>query len=129
MAFATQTAINLTQLAYLAISAFECNDMTASWCESAKPVVLPEGITSPWYADPKFWESDFQITVVYDHPDHEEGNRRGGAVIGRAEVQKGLDVMASKYPSHMGDFLSENHDAETADVWWQCVVLGDIIYG
>lgn len=126
MAFATQTAINLTQLAYLAVSAFECNDMTASWCESAKPVTLPEGITSPWYADPKFWESDFQITVVHDDP---EDDGQLTTVVSRADVQKGFDVMASKYPSHMGDFLSENHDAETADVWWQCVVLGDIIYG
>lgn len=123
--FTTSAVINTDQLVYLVVSAFECNDMTASWCEGAKPVVVPEGIKNPWYFDPAFWDSDFQITVVYDHPSEEGQDTK---VIGRAEVQKGFDVMAEKYPSHMGDFLSENHDAETADVFWQCVVLGDIIY-
>lgn len=127
--FTTSMTISANSLANLAITAFELNYLTASWCGEVKPVSLPQGLTAPWYADPKFWESDFQIAVKLDGPNDPEGSRRSGAVIGRAEVQTGLDKMANDYPSHLGDFINENYDAETADAWWQCCVLGDIIYG
>ena len=127
--FKTETTIDSTRIAYLAVTAFECNDMTASWCGSAKPASpVPEG-EGPWYFRPAFWDSDFQIAVAFDGPDDPEGSRRSGAVIGRAEVQAGFDKMASDYPSHLGDIINDNFDAETADVWWQCVLLKDIVYG
>ncbi len=44
-------------------------------------------------------------------------------------VAKGAQIMSEKYPRHWGDFLSENDDAETGDVFLQCCLFGDIIYG
>jgi hypothetical protein len=44
-------------------------------------------------------------------------------------IKKGLQIMAEKYPRHMGDFLNENDDAETGDVFLQCCLFGDAIYG
>lgn len=43
--------------------------------------------------------------------------------------QKGLDVMAKKYPHHFKDLLADNTDAITGDVFLQCCIFGDVIYG
>jgi len=44
-------------------------------------------------------------------------------------IKKGLQIIAEKYPRHMGDFLNENDDADTGDVFLQCCLFGDAIYG
>lgn len=44
-------------------------------------------------------------------------------------IKKGLQIMAEKYPQIMGEFLNENDDAETGDVFLQCCLFGDAIYG
>lgn len=127
--FTATSQISASDLANLAVTAFEYNDMTASWCGSAKPACpVPTG-TGPWYSQAEFWDGPFQIAVTFDGPNDEEGSRASGAVIGAAEVQAGITKMANDYPSHWGDFISDNYDAVTADVWWQCCVLGDIVYG
>jgi hypothetical protein len=45
-----------------------------------------------------------------------------------AAVERGLKVMAEKYPHHLANFLKDNEDAETGDVFVQCSVLGEIVY-
>ena len=42
---------------------------------------------------------------------------------------KGLKVMAAKYPEHMRNFLDENDDAETGDVFLQCCLWGEVVFG
>lgn len=44
-------------------------------------------------------------------------------------IQKGLEVMAEKYPEHFADIMSGNDDSATADVLIQCALFGEIIYG
>lgn len=41
----------------------------------------------------------------------------------------GLKIMAEKCPRHFGDVMADNTDATTADVFLQCCLLGDCIYG
>lgn len=41
----------------------------------------------------------------------------------------GLKVMSTQYPEHFNDFLRENEDATTGDVFVQCCLFGTIIYG
>lgn len=55
----------------------------------------------------------------------QEGNHR----LDRKAVEKGLQVMASSHPRHYADFVAENDDAETGDVFLQCCIFGDVIYG
>jgi hypothetical protein len=45
------------------------------------------------------------------------------------KLRLGIAVMASKFPDHFMYFLQDNCDAETGDVFVQCCVFGDIIYG
>lgn len=44
-------------------------------------------------------------------------------------IKRGLQVMASNEPKHWGDFMSENDDAITGDVFLQCCLFGEVIYG
>ena len=44
-------------------------------------------------------------------------------------IKKGFTVMAKKEPRHFADFISGNYDQITADVFLQCCLLGEVIYG
>jgi len=50
-------------------------------------------------------------------------------MLGLPQIERGLQLMAEKYPSHFNDLVSENDDATTHDVLVQCAVLGDVVYG
>jgi hypothetical protein len=49
--------------------------------------------------------------------------------LDRAAIEKGLQVFAEKYPKHFADMMAENDDATTGDVFLQCCIFGDAIYG
>jgi hypothetical protein len=49
--------------------------------------------------------------------------------LDRESIQRGLQVMAEKYPKHFADFIAENDDGNTGDVFLQCAVLGQLVYG
>jgi hypothetical protein len=55
----------------------------------------------------------------------------GGKIhrVSHAQIGRGLQVMAEKYPRHFGDMMNENGDAETGDVLLQCIVFGKVLYG
>jgi hypothetical protein len=55
--------------------------------------------------------------------------RSGECVFDLAAVRRGLQVMAEKYPRHFSDIVSGDDDATTADVFVQCCVLGEVVYG
>jgi hypothetical protein len=42
---------------------------------------------------------------------------------------KAFALMAKNSPDHFADFMSENEDAVTADVFLQYVALGEVVYG
>jgi len=44
-------------------------------------------------------------------------------------IERGLNLMAANSPDQFQNFLGENEDAETADVFVQYAVLGEIVYG
>jgi hypothetical protein len=45
------------------------------------------------------------------------------------DLKKGMTIMAEKYDWHFKNFIQENDDAETGDVFYQCAVMGDIVFG
>ena len=45
----------------------------------------------------------------------------------REDLVRGLAVMSSKYPRHFADFIAENEDAVTGDVFLQCCLFGEVI--
>lgn len=44
-------------------------------------------------------------------------------------VFRGERTMRQRYPSHYNNMINENWDSETADVWLQCIVMNNIVFG
>lgn len=115
----------------LLIGAFEGG--STYWAQQAH-YVEPKRVANNqhWYDMPELftaYPAEEIFKIKYDDPEKPEGNGKGVKVVTMNDIQKGLNVMANKYASHFGDFVSENDDSITADVFLQCVVLGDVIYG
>jgi hypothetical protein len=49
--------------------------------------------------------------------------------LDREALTKGLVVMAKDQPLHFGNFISERDDATTGDVFLQCCLFGEVLYG
>lgn len=50
-------------------------------------------------------------------------------ILNLEAIERGLILLATKYPQHWGDFLQENEDADTGDTFRQLCLFGDVIYG
>jgi len=105
-----------------------------------------EGGSNYWYQITKFikppkleFRSDDK--TIFRHLDYPL-NKGGALMIGDDDdpkhnptrldldaIQNGLQLMADKYPSHYADFIMENEDASTGDVFLQLCLFGDVIYG
>ena len=122
--------VTAEEIGWLLCGEFEGNHM-ASWINKAGALTWtrPEGFDLPWYADEAFIAADdFSFTINYDNPD--EGDEHVMKTIHRADIIKGLTLMAEKSPDHWADLISESSaDAITYDVAMQYIVLGEIVYG
>ena len=49
--------------------------------------------------------------------------------LNRTNVKRGFKVMQEEYPRHWDDLQRDNADAETADVWFQCALMGEVTFG
>ena len=102
------------------------------WCSgiflvSPGDVAPDDPRTGPWYDNPRRYEDPaLKIKVV----EEEESAEGAGTdhIIGLAEIAAGLKVMAEKFPQHLADIVNEHDDAATADLFLQCVALGDEVY-
>lgn len=148
MLITTQIDIPAQRIADMMIGAMEGNHMTRSWVAAVRlrtpseADVLERYQESNWYASPELWAGDF-VVDVWEISD--EGEYEGGLdpeedaplpagltkhTITRKDLDEGLRLMASpKYASHFADFTGENDDAITHDVFLQCIVLKDVVYG
>lgn len=50
-------------------------------------------------------------------------------VLDLGTIQHGLNIMASQYPRHWNDFINNNDDADTGDVFLQCCLYGEVVFG
>jgi len=50
-------------------------------------------------------------------------------ILDRAALHRGVKAMSEKFPEHWADFINENDDAITGDIFVQCCVFGDTVYG
>lgn len=51
------------------------------------------------------------------------------SVLDLESIKKGLQVMAIDHPRHWQAFLNENEDADTGDVFLQCCLYGEVVFG
>ena len=59
----------------------------------------------------------------------EKGDTTYDKILDRAAINQGMKLMAEKYPKHYSDFLSENDDAATGDVFLQLTLFGEVVFG
>lgn len=90
------------------------------WATSMDPVGEFKTEVSPWYDDEKFWAGDFKVKLA-----HEEGE----TILTPDSILKGLEYLAKDQLWRIDQIVKETGDAETADVFMQACVFGDIIYG
>jgi len=128
------TSITAEQIRTLLCCAFEGG--SNYWYEGLAPHTYPEGLTHEDYKeggnaqDPdNYWHWCQLLPTTggsVQFMDIESGETH---ILDGDKVKSGLQIMADRCPSHFNDFLEENDDAETGDVFLQCCVLGDLVYG
>ncbi len=94
---------------------------------------LLEGFRKPdsnlvWWGHEEVFKQPFKAQIRFEDPTKEEGNREGVRVITNADLQRGLELMATKAPRHFADLLSDQADQVTGDVLLQMIALEDIVY-
>jgi hypothetical protein len=57
-----------------------------------------------------------------------EGDMPDG-LLDLGTIRNGLQVMADKHPRHFRDLLDDNEDATTGDVFLQCCLWGEVVFG
>ena len=123
------TNISHERMVDLIVGAFEGG--STSWLSRAASPFLPHvpGIefNNPAYSDTRFWRAGGQMLLTYDNPG--KGPKQLTKAVRNIELIQGLQIMAQQYPRHFADFMQENDDADTADVFMQCVVLCEVVYG
>tara|TARA_B100000614_G_scaffold262909_1_gene300671 strand:+ start:170716 stop:171204 length:489 start_codon:yes stop_codon:yes gene_type:complete len=137
----------------LMVGAFE--QSCGYWAQNARHE-LPEGFdmeawreangfTDRWSHGGKDYQtSDFYLApfvggvIIFDEITEERTGETEERRLDLAAIQSGLALMAAGGPEnkrwgcgarHYADWIAENDDAETADVFLQACVLGDIVYG
>lgn len=105
-----------------------------------------EGGSNYWYTISKFVEPskiEFRTNgeEIFKHLDYPlnkggqlliedlEGDATLRGVVDLPNIEKGLRIMKDKYPRHFDDYMKENEDAITGDVFLQCVCFGEVIFG
>lgn len=103
------------------------------WCNTFVPLPASSDIKADirerggiWYDETEFWERGGGAHVEFDKPTDTDPGFRD---IGRADLERGLTKMAEIAPRHFADLINENDDATTHDVFLQCVLFGEIIFG
>jgi len=126
---AVSIAIDPKRIGDLLCSGLESG--THYWLRVDRKVRPPKGTPvwrhAPDLGDGKFPHIDYPLSgghlVVTDT---EEGKKHR---LDRAAIERGLAAMLTKAPRHFADFLAEDDDAATADVFIQCCLFGEIVYG
>ena len=94
------------------------------WYSDLEVKEWPKGKTK---ADFEFWhiEVPFLEGGVLQLMDDDENTH----TLDRHKISQGLRVFASKYPIHWDDFIEDGDDAITGDVFLQCCIFGEAVYG
>ena len=87
-----------------------------------KSQTLPEGYTADdaVYLAPLL-DGRWRLRVDTDEPEV--------VTLGVAQIERGLQAMHDKCPRNYGDMIAGEDDAETADVFVQCCLFGEIVFG
>ncbi|MCA1379484.1 hypothetical protein I6F34_01445 [Bradyrhizobium sp. BRP05] len=92
------------------------------WMNKFWPVDPIKTSVVPWYDDETIWAGDFKIKVDVDEDEGEH-------FFMPESLRKGLQWLADNHLWRIEQIVEETGDAETADVFIQACLFGDIVYG
>jgi hypothetical protein len=123
--------ITKQRISDLLCSAFEGGSNYWYWIEKfVKPPVLE------WQNDPKkvYQHLDYPLNeggalIISDKEDDNPTKSKKTYRLDLESIVKGIQFMAEKYPRHFADMVSEDFDATTGDVFLQCCLFDEVIYG
>jgi hypothetical protein len=123
--------IPIERISDLLCSAFEGG---SNYWYQIDEFVKPENFNNSDEGDDKYRHLSYPINEggkLIISTDEGEMNKEGNDkhILNLESIKKGLQVMATKYPSHFNDFMQENDDACTGDVFLQCCLFGEVIFG
>lgn len=92
-----------------------------------------KGYDKVWYAAVELYaRSDFQVTVRVDNPVNDDKGDIITKTITLEDFQRALILMATAqegaYAHHFSDFLANNEDALTADLFMQMAIYGEEVF-
>ena len=61
--------------------------------------------------------------------DDQEGQLDEPFRLNRSALVKGFGIFKEKYPRHYKDAVNEDDDADTGDIFLQCCIFGEAIFG
>jgi hypothetical protein len=127
LSVAVKHSISLERISDLLCSAFEGG---SNYWYVINEFVEPKALTFRTDKDQVYRHLDYPLNeggalVVGDMEDEDSEDKR----LDLEAIERGLKIMAEKYPRHMMDFINENEDADTGDVFLQCCLFGEAIYG
>lgn len=130
-AFTISLKIPADRIINMMISAIESGDPVTSahkggWCAGIGYVGKFKETTENWYADPAFYARSFKIEII--EVDDETTGHKTTHHVTRADMLRGLHVMARKYPHIFEQVLTDNTDAPCADIFLQCTLFGEEKY-
>lgn len=124
--------ITFETIGYLLDTAFEGG---SNYWYFIKGRTVPPAIT--FQTDPRHlcWYTDYPLNVggdlIITVKDGEDFCDFKGKEyhLNLKTIEDGLRIMQEKYPRHFNDVLDDNYDAETGDVFLQCCLFNDAIFG
>lgn len=75
----------------------------------------------------RIWEAVQAGKPVPVHDVEDEKEKLGEISI--ENIRRGILHMIEHHPINIGNIISDNHDANDADCFLQCVVMGEVIFG
>ncbi len=119
------------RIANMMTSAIESGDPVTSaarggWCVSIDTKSRKPFAGNWWYADAGFFEGGFNFDVV-ELDDETTGHETKHHVTSK-DVERGLAVMAAKFPHIFANILNDDTDAPCADIFLQCTLFGEEKY-
>lgn len=122
------STVPLSRIAGLLVSALEGG--SGYWLRVEKYQVPPTPVAHMEDLDEVYPHVDYPLTeggavICRDIEDP----KRGKLTLDLDAIKRGLALMQARSPRHWGDFVSENYDATTGDVFVQYCLLGELVYG
>jgi hypothetical protein len=96
--------------------------------EFKKDLPSPERCLSERIGEALYNNPDFKLNV-YDLESEDEDNPELLGTVTQASCVKAFQLMAEKHSDAFGNLMSENYDANDADIFFQLATMGEVTFG